>query len=201
MSDPRPLPEKTRARRDEILAGLQRLFLAEGFTGFSVSDMAARLRCSKSTLYLVASSKEQIVVAAVRSYFRRAAERIEARVAASRDPRRLAVYLEAVAEELEPASERFYADLAAFPPANEVYQDNTLVAADRVRQLVTEGVEAEVLRPVDAAFVGTAVAQVMTGIQSGAVREATGLADADAYRHLADLVMTSLTRQPEHSRV
>src|SRR5690606_32765003 len=123
------LSEKTRARREELLDGLQRLFLAEGFSEFSVSDMAERLRCSKSTLYLVAPSKEQIVVAAVRSYFKWAAERIEASVTESREPQRLAVYLEAVASELEPASERFYADLAAFAPANEVYQENTLVAA------------------------------------------------------------------------
>jgi|HigsolmetaAR202D_1030399.scaffolds.fasta_scaffold17753_2 Transcriptional regulator len=199
MPAPQKLPEKTRARREELLDGLRRLFLAEGFSAFSVSDMAERLHCSKSTLYLVAPSKEQIVVAAVRSYFKRAAERIEARVAESQDPRRLAVYLEAVASELEPASEQFYADLAAFAPANEVYQENTLVAARRVRELVAEGVAAGVLRPVDAAFVGSAVAQVMTGIQNGTIKAATGLDDAEAYRHLADLVMASLTREPTGS--
>ena len=190
------LSDKTRARREELLDGLRRLFLAEGFARFSVSDMAERLRCSKSTLYLVAPSKEQIVVAAVRSYFKRAAERIEARVAAVPSEQRLAIYLEAVAAELEPVSEQFYADLAAFAPANEVYQENTLVAARRVQELVAEGVAAGALRPVNAAFVGAAVARVMTGIQDGTIKEATGLDDAEAYRQLADLVLASLTREP-----
>jgi hypothetical protein len=50
-------------------------------------------------------------------------------------------------------------------------------------------VAAGALRPVDAAFVGAAVAQVMTAIQGGAIASASGLADAAAYRALADLVV------------
>jgi AcrR family transcriptional regulator len=188
-------PERTSARRDRLLDELIDLFLAEGFLAFGVGDLAARLRCSRSTVYLVAASKEQIVLAVVRAFFRRAAERIEAQVELEPDPgARLAVYLTAVAGELSPATERFYADLQAYPPAAEIYQDNTRLAARRVQDLVTAGVDAGTLRPVDASFVGAAVAQVMTGIQDGAVGTATGLADADAYRLLADLVMRGLSR-------
>jgi hypothetical protein len=50
-------------------------------------------------------------------------------------------------------------------------------------------VEAGSLRAVDASFVGAAVAQVMTAIQGGAIAAASGLADAEAYRALADLVV------------
>jgi AcrR family transcriptional regulator len=189
-------------RRDELLAQLRELFLAEGFADFSLSDLAERLKCSKSTLYLVAPSKEQIVVTTVRSYFRTAARNIQTRLTASGGAAvRLAVYLDAVASELQPASARFYADVAAFPPARDVYHENTQVAVQRVHSLVTEGVEAGVLRPVNASFVGAAVAQVMTAIQSGAIQSATGLDDAAAYRQLSDLVMTSLTNdnQPQES--
>jgi AcrR family transcriptional regulator len=187
------LPEKTRLRREELLAGLRELFLREGFAGLGVGELAARLRCSRTTLYLVAPSKEQIVVATVRSYFKNAAERVEARVAACDEPGlRLATYLEAVASELQPASEAFYTDLAGFAPANEVYQANTGFAAQRVQQLVVEGVEAGALRPVNASFVGAAVAQVMSAIQTGEIEAATGLADAEAYRQLADLVLAGL---------
>ena len=187
------LPEKTRLRREELLAALRELFLREGFAGLGVGELAARLRCSRTTLYLVAPSKEQIVGATVRSYCKNAAERVEARVAACDEPRlRLATYLEAVASELQPASEAFYTDLAGFAPANEVYQANTGFAAQRVQQLVVEGVEAGVLRPVNASFVGAAVAQVMSAIQTGEIEAATGLADAEAYRQLADLVLAGL---------
>ncbi|WP_405148710.1 enoyl-CoA hydratase-related protein [Sphaerisporangium sp. NBC_01403] len=192
-----PSPDRTRTRREETLAQLRELFLAEGFASFNIGDLAERLRCSRTTLYAVAPSKEQIVVAAVGSFFKAAAERIEARVAASGDPaRQLAVYLEAVAAELQPTSAAFLADVAAFGPANEVYQENTRYAAKRVQSLVTEGVRAGVLRPIHASFVGAAVAEVMNSIQRGAIQSATGFDAAQAYRHLADLVLAGLSTAP-----
>ncbi|EFC80134.1 transcriptional regulator, TetR family [Parafrankia sp. EUN1f] len=186
-------PTRTDLRRQELLAELTTLFLREGFSAFSLAMLAERLHCSKTTLYLVAGSKEQIVVATVRHYFRTAAERIETLVAASDDPvRRLRGYLLGVSAELKPASEAFYADLTAFAPADAVYQENTVHAARRVRELVDEGVAAGVLRPAHAAFVGAAVTQVMTAIQRGDIAAVTGLNHADAYRELTDLVLNGL---------
>jgi AcrR family transcriptional regulator len=188
-----PNPDKPRARREALLLRLQELFLAEGFARFNIADLADRLRCSRTTLYAVAPSKEQIVVAVVRFYFKGAAERIEERVAASDDPaRRLATYLEAVAAELEPVSAEFFGDVAEFGPANDVYVENTRYAAERVQTLVTSGVKAGSFRPVQASFVGAAVAQVMGAIQRGGIQAASGLDSAEAYRNLADLVLASL---------
>ncbi|MER7274702.1 TetR/AcrR family transcriptional regulator [Dactylosporangium sp. NPDC000244] len=195
-----PSSAKPRIRREEMLVQLRELFLAEGFASFNVGDLAERLHCSRTTLYAVAPSKEQIVVAAVRSFFKTAAERIEARVAASDDPaRQLAIYMDAVASELQPASAVFFADVAEFGPANEVYQENTQYAARRVQDLVTEGVKLGVLRPIHASFVGAAVAEVMSSIQRGAIQAATGLDAAEAYRHLADLVISGLTERTERT--
>jgi AcrR family transcriptional regulator len=180
------------ARRTQLLDELVELFLAEGFLGFGVGDLAARLRCSRTTLYLVAPSKEQVVRAVVRRYFQRAAGRIEARVAAEPDAgERLAVYFEGVATELAPASPAFYADLAAHPPAAEVYEENTAAAARRVEQLVTEAVAAGAMREVDPAFVGAAVAQVMSAIQAGRIGGGSR-DDASAYTSLSDLVLRGL---------
>ena len=169
------------------------LFLREGFLEFGVGDLAARLSCSRSTLYLVAQSKEQIVLSGLRHFFRGAADRIEAKLEMEAHPGlRLAVYLRAVARELEPASGLFYADLAAYMPGREIYAENTRYAAQRVRRLVDAGVEDGAMRPVNAGFVGTAVAAVMAAIQNGEIGEVTGLADAAAYEALADLVMEGL---------
>lgn len=187
------LSRRSQARRAELLDALRDLFLAEGFLSFGIGDLAGRLRCSRSTLYLVAPSKEQVIVAVVRWYFRAATTRIESRVSACPDlGERLAVYLDAVAEELQPASAQFYADLARFAPAGEVYAANTAHAARRVRELVAQGVAAGVTRPVDAQFVGLAVAQVMVAIQEGRVEQGAGVAAPEAYRRLSDLVRLGL---------
>lgn len=177
------------ARGEQLLDGLIDLYLAEGFLSFGMGELAARLHCSRSTLYLVASSKEQIILTAVRRYFQRAAERIEERIEAEPDTgRRLQVYLAGVSDELAPASAHFHADVAAYPPARDLYEDNTRRAAQRVQDIVAGAVAAGTLRPVNARFVGAAVAEVMTAIQAGRIEAAAGLTDAEAYRALSDMV-------------
>ncbi|MCX6396351.1 MAG: TetR/AcrR family transcriptional regulator [Propionibacteriales bacterium] len=181
------------SRGVELLDALIDLYLRDGFLAFGVGELAAELHCSRSSLYLVASSKEQIILTAVRRYFQRAAERIETRVEAQSHPGlRLQAYLAAVADELAPASEQFYADLAEYPPARDLYLENTRRAAQRVQDIVATGVAAGTLRSVNARFVGAAVAEVMAAIQAGRIEAATGLTDAAAYAALADLVGTGL---------
>jgi AcrR family transcriptional regulator len=183
------------ARRDELLNGLIEIFLAEGFAGFSVEDLAVRLQCSKSTLYGVAPSKEQLITAVVRAFFRRSTEHIEARLAVENDRvRRIGVYLDAIAAELAPASAAFYADMYSFAPARTIYVQNIAIAARRVQALV---VNAELPgRPVNAAFIGAVAAQVMESIQQGQMQALTALDDATAYRALADLIVAGVTGVP-----
>jgi AcrR family transcriptional regulator len=184
------------ARHSQILSGLVGLFLAEGFLVFSVEDFALRLQCSKSTLYGVAPSKEQLITAVVRAFFRGATERIEVRMELESDPvRRIGTYLDAIAVELAPASATFFADLDAFAPAGEIYTQNTAIAARRVQKLVKA---AE--RPghtLDAAFIGAVAGTVMESIQRGEMETVTSLNDAAAYRLLADLIVAGVTGAPE----
>lgn len=181
------------ARREQLFDALEELLLAEGFAHFTLDDLAARLHCSKRTLYALAGSKEQLVRAAVVHFFRGATERVEAALAAQGDPRRrVGAYLGAVATELAPASPRFVEDVAAFPPAAEVYARNTRAAARRVQQLVDEGVEAGVFRDVHTGFVADVVTSVMVRIQQRQVAAATGLDDAEAYARLAELLLHGL---------
>ena len=109
------------ARQAQLLDQLEELFLAEGFAGFTLEDLAVRLHCSKTTLYALADSKEQLAVRVVRHFFRRATGAVEARTATEDDPaRRVTVYLEAVARALTPASRAFHRDLEAFPPDGDL---------------------------------------------------------------------------------
>src|SRR3954464_12917551 len=101
------------ARRGaQLLDELEQLFLAEGFARFTLEDLAVRLRCSKSTLYTLAESKEQLALRVVRHFFRQATEAVEAQTAAQTDPAlRVTTYLGAIAQALAPAGPTFYRDL------------------------------------------------------------------------------------------
>ncbi|HET9649081.1 MAG TPA: TetR/AcrR family transcriptional regulator [Microlunatus sp.] len=177
--------------RDELVS----LFLRNGFRDLSLDDIAAQLSCSKRTLYALASSKEQLVVLAVREFFRAATEQVESAIARTRAPgRRLTGYLEAVAAALAPASRKFTDDVAAFAPAREIYEHNTEAAARRVRELIDEGRAAGAFRTVHSTFVAEVVTATMRRITSGELAGATGLDDAAAYRELAKLVLAAVRR-------
>jgi AcrR family transcriptional regulator len=176
-----------------LLDSLIDLFLESGFLRFSLEELAAKLRCSKSSLYLVAPSKEQLFAAVVREFFRRSTERVEASVLAEPDPvLRISAYLEAISVALAPATSAFYTDVDDFSPAREIYRQNTDVAARRVRDLVAAA--SLVDDAVDAAFIGSLAAIVIRAIQRGEVAASTTLSDADAYRRLADLIVAPIKR-------
>jgi AcrR family transcriptional regulator len=191
-----PSTRRGAARHSELFDALIDLLLSEGFAHLTLDDVAARLRCSKRTLYALAGSKEQLVRAAVVHFFERATDRVEAAVAARTDPeQRLAAYLRAVADELAPASARFVDDMAAFPPAAEVYARNTEAAARRVGELIAEGVAAGAFRrDVPVSFAAEVITATMVGIQQRRVAASTGLGDAEAYEALAALLLHGLTR-------
>ncbi|RVW04418.1 TetR/AcrR family transcriptional regulator [Rhodococcus spongiicola] len=186
-------PVRITARRMALFDELVALILDEGFAHLTLDDLAARLHCSKSTLYRLADSKEQLVRAATVHFFRAATEQIEASLSGAVGARdRIRTYLEAVGEQLRPASAQFMEDLAGDSAAGEVYERNTRWAARRVQQLITEGVEAGELRDAHAAFVGDIAAAAMVRIQQRQVAASTGLGDAAAYQELAILLTRGL---------
>ncbi|GAB2742510.1 TetR/AcrR family transcriptional regulator [Salinifilum aidingensis] len=182
------------SRRAELFDAVVDLFLAEGFAHLTLGELATRLKCSKSTLYTLSDSKEQLVRAATVHFFRRAAETVEDRVQRTTGAReRITAYLAAVGEALSVTSEQFMTDLDEFAPAREVYEQNTAIAARRVRELVDEGVAAGEFRPVHAAFAADLTATMMVRIQRRGVSAATGLDDAAAYRELAAILTSGVS--------
>ncbi len=183
------------SRQLELSDQLVDLFLVEGFSQLTLDDIAAALGCSKRTLYALADSKEQLATLGVRRFFRRATDQVEAAIGRARTPgARVTRYLEAVAEALRPATPAFRRDVATFPPAREVYEQNTAAAARRVRQLIDEGIAEGAFRQVSAAFVGEVVTATMRRITTGEIGTATGLDDAAAYGELAKLTLAAVRR-------
>lgn len=186
-------------RHAELEDGVLELFLREGFAQFTLDDVAARLRCSKRTLYRLAASREQLVKAVVVRFFRDATARVELAVAKSTPDVLITSYLKAVADELAVASPVFFEDIASFPPAAEVYERNTRAAARRIGQFIEQGVADGCFRRVNAGFVADLVAAQMVRIQRRDVFAATGLSDSQAYAELVSLITAGLVRPLERA--
>jgi len=118
----------------ELFNQLVTLFLREGFRDVTIDALAARLRCSKSTLYALAGTRDELVRAVVVHFFREATEQVEAGLSGAPGPcERLVAYLQGVAAQLRPASAAFFDDVAAAPLAREV------IRAEHARRDVTGG--------------------------------------------------------------
>jgi AcrR family transcriptional regulator len=177
-------------RQSEIFDQILDLYTSSGFSTFTLEQVASRLKCSKSTIYSIAPSREQLAVTITVYFFQRAARRIDEKVDRELDPTvRLETYVRGVAEELHAASAKFMDDIAAFEPTRRLYELNTSIAASRIRELIAAGVEADAFRSIQSAFVAEVVSAAMVSIQTRQMAASTGLSDAAAYNALADLIV------------
>lgn len=185
----------TTGRQEELLTQITEMFLNEGFYDLTLDDLTRRLRCSKTTLYVLGGNKDQLVTTIVIRYFREATDYIEARTAEVKGGpvERLSAYVAAVGEALRRASPEFMADVSRHYVASAIYERNADVVAARVSELIAEGVESGDFRPVHATFVADLLTTAIERIQSGQMREATGLDDADAFEELSALLLHAIT--------
>lgn len=186
-------PRRMTARQQKLLAELEDLFLAKGFAEFTLDDLAAQLSCSKSTLYQLAPSKEQLATTVVRRYFKGAAVAIEQQIAGLTDAREIiGGYLAGISEQLNRASAAFLHDVNAFPPARAEYEANSRVAAQRIRAFISAGVADGLFRDVHASLIAEMVTVLVEAIQSGMIGARTGVTDAEGYTALAELLLDGL---------
>jgi AcrR family transcriptional regulator len=75
------------AKRRQIMEGARTVFLASGFDGASMNDVARAAGVSKGTLYVYFDSKEQLFEALIREQRRQQAERLTELSMDSRDVR------------------------------------------------------------------------------------------------------------------
>lgn len=191
-----PVGKHLTARQRALLGELERLFLAEGFVQFTLDDLAAKMHCSKSTLYALAPSKEQLAVRVVAHFFKGAADLLEARVAELTDAREIIrVYLEGISEYLNRASPAFMRDINDFAPARAAYELNSRAAAERIRAFIARGVRDGVFRDVHATLIAEMAGVLIEAIQTGIVGARTGVSDAEAFTALSEVLLGGLAPQ------
>jgi AcrR family transcriptional regulator len=182
-------------RRESLIRRIQQVVLADGFATMTVDGLAARLSCSKSTLYALAPTKESLVALAVRRFLEDVSFTTEQAVAAETDPvRRLATYLTAVGAEMSRMSRDCFEDLGANESTRAIYLSHEAAITGRITELVQHGIAARAFRRVDARFVADAVSLLIDGIQWGRLLEGTDMSPGDAYTALKDFVLHAVAR-------
>lgn len=184
-------------RREELLREAEAILLAEGFTTVTMDELAQRLRCSKSTLYSLATTKDQLVQAVTRHFFATSTAEIETAVAVETDHRRrVRTYLREVGRAMRRHSPTFYDDMVGYEPTAQIYRSNSTAAARRVHEMIEDGIRSGAFRQVDGAFAAHVVGLGIDAIHSGELLDATGLSAGDAFAELGDLLLDGLSHRP-----
>lgn len=190
----RPVRHIDEERRAELLPQVQDLILAEGFASLRMDDISAKLRCSKSTLYALWGSKEQLMVMVARTFFLAVAEHAAELLRGITDPaERVRTYLAVVGDELRKMSKACYGDMISYEPTRDVCVAAVQASADQLRRYVHEGVATGAFRAADAAFVAQAVTLLFDGMQNGDLSRRVNLTKRESQAELIEFVVTSLT--------
>jgi len=163
---PRPLlaPEVERRltlRQRELLDELEGLVFRSGFAALTMAEIAAQLTCSLRTLYGIAPSKDELVLAVVDRALRRIGRRAIAAVDAAEPPlAALRAYLRTVTEALQPMTSGLARELADVPGAQRLLEAHEGYVVSVTRSLLDRAIAAGEIAAIDSG----AFAHVLGGL-------------------------------------
>lgn len=180
-------------RGAETLEAFEALILAEGFSRLNVSEIAARLRCSKRTLYELAPSKKLLVLNALDNFFsriRQEANHVTDNTLESE--RQLYEYLHAGVHAAERMSQAVVNDIQEWEPARTVWEEHISLRVDGMGRIIENGVKAGVFREVPPAFVAEIVFASIKRFREPDFSDSTGLTISEAFHELYEMLLHSL---------
>ena len=190
----RSLPPPSR-RGAELLDALEHMVLGEGFARLSVSEIAARLSCSKRTLYELATSKRELVLCVLDHFFRRI--RFDA-ARASDDTadteQRIYAYLRVGVRAAERLSQATITDIHGWPPARELWREHVRLRVDGLSRIIEGGIREGVFRDIPPAFVAEMVFASINRLREPDFYDSTDLTISEAFDELYGMLVAALTQ-------
>lgn len=193
---PRARPRRGSKRRDQILDQLESIFLHEGFRALTVGSLAARLRCSRSTLYALASTKEELFLRVQDRILRRIGREARNRAYACEEPGdRVEAFLEGTISSLRPIGTAFLDDVFSYEPARQLFDAHQRGAMRTLRGLIEAGIEAGAFKGVDPGVAAAALDAAVQRVRDPQFLRDAGLGPSEAFDQVSQLLRHGLVRQ------
>ncbi|MFI6532032.1 TetR/AcrR family transcriptional regulator [Nonomuraea sp. NPDC050547] len=183
------------SRQESVLAELEEIFLREGFRRLTIQELAARLHCSRRTLYDLAPSKDELVALVVDRFLQRVGRQAMAQARALEEPLgRVHAYMSAASGALTRAARAFSVDVAGQPGIRRLFQEHYRFATSVAAALIQEGIDGGAFRETDARLVAEVIYAALDRLQDPEVLEHLGRTNAEAFQELFDLIVLGLAR-------
>jgi AcrR family transcriptional regulator len=180
-------------RQKELLAELEALFFANGFRTITVDEIAARLKCSKRTLYEIAPSKQELFILVIESWLGRIRHLGWQGALQHDDPeQRVMAYLEPGVVESRPAGRQFLADLQSYRPALALLEAHQAQRTNVLMEIIEDGVRRGRFKAFHSALVAEIFLAAVNRINEPAMLERSGVGFSQAFDELFRILTTGL---------
>ena len=197
---PSPLlsPETERqltARQKELLDHLEELVTRKGVAERTMADIARAVNCSLRTLYAIAPSKEELVLAIVDRRLRRVGRTaIESLDASLSGLAALRVYLQEANQAVQPEAIAFSEELSTLPGAKRLLDAHEGYVIAVAQSLLDRAVSEGEIGPVDTASVAHVLGGLGREFARAEVAESASTSPKVRADTVTEIVLRGLTR-------
>lgn len=189
-------------RQQRLLDDIEALFLIEGFLRFRTEDIARRLRCSKTTLYRIAPTRDRLYEMIVERFLQRVRQRGIAATGSARDwSAALVGLLGAGVEGARDVSWEFVGDMREHPLTNRCLNMHQTQRASDVERLLEAGIKQGAFRDIHPKLVARSLLQLIDRIFDSHFLESVGLSLAEAYEEAYRMVEYGLIPRTKQARL
>jgi AcrR family transcriptional regulator len=182
------------ARREELLDQIEGIILTEGFSSLRMGDLAQRLRCSRTTLYQLAPTKEDLVLKAYARTTERALDRCRLAADACDDPaEKIRTYFSEAARVVgAPTSDAYWNDVRNSEPIIEIRAATYRRGMDGIKGYIEEGMRTGIFRKVNADFLAYLGWVGSVAVSDRGFLKETHLSTEEAMTQLGEFILSSL---------
>ena len=180
-------------RQRELLDALEAIIVEEGFAALTVGEIASRLKCSRSTLYDLAPSKDELVLIVVDRRLRRIGRVKQERLDELDDyAEKIKMVISGKFREIQVTNLRFMEDVAKTPAVQRLIADHFRYGVLQLREVIEDGIAAGRFRQLHSLVVAEVVDAALERIQRPELLRDTGMTFDDATIELMDFLCAGL---------
>jgi AcrR family transcriptional regulator len=149
-----PPLETLSPRAREVLDALEDVYMSEGFAAITLTELTARFKCSRRTLYELAPDRQHLIMFVVDRRYRRLAKLAKERLSELSDPRdKLHTLLTVEMLAMRLGSPAFRRDQAGNPAVRELVNAHVRLGVQMMASVLEEGIASGVFRALDATLI------------------------------------------------
>jgi AcrR family transcriptional regulator len=184
-------------RQEEVLDVVEAVFLREGIRGLRMGQLAAEASCSRSTLYELAPSKEDLLLLVLDRMMRRIMRRGAEAIARAEDPvEKIRAMMTSGALDFGAFGPRFLEAIQDHAPARMLFDRRIAEGLDVLEHLIDDAIRTGHFRSVNASIIAEAIFVVVLRFTQPDPVRSTDTSPAAKLAELIDVLLDGLRPRP-----